>query len=615
LGSNAHPKAIPARQGSSRTRADSRARRFFAGIQARLVIVLLLASLPALGIFGSYVAYRYKAEKTAAIQELQQQARSIASSRGILLDQTEALLRSLASLPQLRNMSRDPGACGEVLVQVLQGAPQYANIAAADMEGRVLCRGIAVAPQQPIHVTDRAWFQRVVARQDFVVGNYTVGRGSGQASVHTAYPIFDDQHKMIGAVNAGIHLSWLKERFAAVNLPPGMVVALLDSDGTLLIRHPDPERLTGRKGPNLAPLIAEKGGGVAQLTMLDGVDRMVAFEPLGETRWSDLTVYVAEEPSYLWNPVWRLIGEQTAMFVMVLLLGILAAVAGAHWMVVRPVRLLQRAVDAYASGNRSARASAQTRDEGEIGRLARAFNAMAETLNHQEKALRKANAVKSRYLTIASHDFRQPLQVTMLGLEMALRTTDGKVRASLERAQRAAERLHGQLDLLADVVRADLLGVDAQSQIRAVSVSELFKDVEAAHAHSAAAKGLRLRFVSSKLQIASDPGALASIVNNLVLNAINYTSEGRVLVGCRKRSGKCRIEIHDTGSGIAPEHLERIFEAFHRVQPTAGTGLGLGLTIVKETASSLGHRILVHSKPGKGSCFCVEVPLWKESNR
>lgn len=583
---------------------------FPAGIQARLVLILLFASLPAFVVFAVYAAYRFQQEKVEAVQELQQRAQSIASTRGVLLDQTESLLQSLASLPQIRNMKQDPGACGEVLARMLKANPHYANIAVADAEGWVLCRGIALAPPKPINVADRAWFQRLVARRDFVVGNFAIGRGSGERSIHTAYPVFDDNHTLIGAVNAGIRLSWLSERFAALDLPRGIVVALLDSDGIVLLRHPQREgtQWVGGRMPEAARLIADLGRGVTDVKMLDRVDRIMAFEPLGGIRWNDVTVVVAAERSYFWEPLWKLIGIQAANFAVLLVLGVLAAALGAYWVVVRPVRILERAVVAYASGDRTARADASER--GELGQFAGAFNAMAERLNRQESALREASAQKSRYLAIASHDLRQPLQVTMMGLEKGIESTEGKVRDSLVRAQRAAQRLQGELDLLAEVVRADMTGKEVRQAVEAVSLSELFTRLADANQQAARAKGLELRLIKTGLTVASGHDALFTILNNLVMNAIAYTEQGRVVVGCRREGTRCRIEVHDTGPGIAPENRVAIFKAFHRLNRDSGAGLGLGLTIVKETASLLGHPLTMCSMPGRGSCFCVDVPIW-----
>jgi signal transduction histidine kinase len=580
------------------------------GVQARLVFILLLVSVPTFGVFiTGYVAYRVQEEKRAAVDLLQQQARAIASSRGVLLDQTEALLRSLASLPQLRNMSREPQACGEVLSETLQGSPQYSNIAAADMAGRVICRGLALQPKQPITVTDRAWFQRVVARREFVVGSYAIGRTSGEPSVHTAYPILDEQGRMIGAVNAGVRLSWLDERFAGVYLPRGILVMLIDSTGTLLLRHPTQPELIGRELPGAARIIVEQGRGTFDLQMLDGVRRIAAFEPLGGIRWDDITIVVAADSAYLWNPIWKTVGLQVIGFTLVLGLALIGAILGAYRLVVRPVRTLEAAVTAYASGDHGMRATEAA--PGELGRLARAFNAMAEQLSQQESALREASAQKSRYLAIASHDLRQPLQVMIIKLESGIANSDGKLRANLLIAQRAAERLMGQLDLLAGVVRADLEGSDLQLRIQEVSIGHLLENVARAHRDTAENNGIDFHVMKSSLAVASDPDALLTIINNLVMNAINYTTKGRVMVGCRRRGPMCRLEVHDTGPGIPPESRIKIFKAFQRLDPEASAGLGLGLSIARETAALLKHPLMVHSVVGKGSCFCVEIPLWK----
>lgn len=106
----------------------------------------------------------------------------------------------------------------------------------------------------------------------------------------------------------------------------------------------------------------------------------------------------------------------------------------------------------------------------------------------------------------------------------------------------------------------------------------------------------------------SHPILLSGILRNLLRNAIDYTPfGGRVTVGCRRRGSELRIDVRDTGVGIRPEALERIFEAFERSDDTRpdGLGLGLGLFIVKRAAGLLGHRLEIRSTPGRGSCFTV----------
>jgi two-component system CheB/CheR fusion protein len=105
------------------------------------------------------------------------------------------------------------------------------------------------------------------------------------------------------------------------------------------------------------------------------------------------------------------------------------------------------------------------------------------------------------------------------------------------------------------------------------------------------------------------------MLRNLLSNAFKYTLHGKVLLGCRRRGDKLRIEVQDTGSGIPEGELEAIFEEFHQLDNPArerSRGLGLGLAIVQRLSVLLSHAIDVRSRPGKGSAFTVEVPLGRE---
>ena len=124
--------------------------------------------------------------------------------------------------------------------------------------------------------------------------------------------------------------------------------------------------------------------------------------------------------------------------------------------------------------------------------------------------------------------------------------------------------------------------------------------------------GLGWRVVPSSLSVRSDPRLLEQMIRNLLSNAVKYTNKGKILLGCRRRGDKLRIEVWDTGIGIPEEQLQAIFEEFHQLDNPArerSKGLGLGLAIVERLADLLGHAVDVRSRPGKGSVFAVEVPL------
>jgi CheY-like chemotaxis protein/anti-sigma regulatory factor (Ser/Thr protein kinase) len=137
------------------------------------------------------------------------------------------------------------------------------------------------------------------------------------------------------------------------------------------------------------------------------------------------------------------------------------------------------------------------------------------------------------------------------------------------------------------------------------------RQLEVEFAPMARAKGLQLKFVTSTRSVRSDRRLLRRLLQNLISNAIKYTPQGRVLIGCRLGQGKLRLDVYDTGLGIPKSKQRAIFHEFHRLDQGAkvARGLGLGLSIVERIARVLDHRVDLQSKPGRGSQFSVTVPL------
>jgi len=142
-------------------------------------------------------------------------------------------------------------------------------------------------------------------------------------------------------------------------------------------------------------------------------------------------------------------------------------------------------------------------------------------------------------------------------------------------------------------------------------LDELLRQLEVEFAPLAREKGLRLTFVTSTRAIRSDRRMLRRLLQNLISNAVKYTPQGRVLIGCRLGKGKLRISIYDTGLGVPKSKQRAIFQEFHRLDQGAkvARGLGLGLSIVERIARVLDHPVEIQSKPGRGSNFSVAVPL------
>jgi CheY-like chemotaxis protein/anti-sigma regulatory factor (Ser/Thr protein kinase) len=122
------------------------------------------------------------------------------------------------------------------------------------------------------------------------------------------------------------------------------------------------------------------------------------------------------------------------------------------------------------------------------------------------------------------------------------------------------------------------------------------------------AKGLRLRFRPTDRWVMSDAVLLERALRNLVSNAVRYTERGGVLVAARLLNGLVRLEVRDSGIGIAEGDRQRIFDEFFQVERNAARGgLGLGLAIVARSMELLGHRLSVRSAPGRGSLFAIDL--------
>ena len=224
-----------------------------------------------------------------------------------------------------------------------------------------------------------------------------------------------------------------------------------------------------------------------------------------------------------------------------------------------------------------------------------------------------ANRAKSLFLAAASHDLRQPTHA--LGMFVArLGQLEHSTETShlIERLDTSVQAMRDLLDALLDISRLDAGAVPVHLQ--AFALSDVFDQLQTELALVSAEKGLSLRVRPCNVWVLSDPVQLHRILLNLLSNALRYTSAGAVLLACRVTQGgrSARIEVWDSGIGIAPEHQEAIFKEFYQVgnvERDRRKGLGLGLNIVQRTAVLLQHKLQMWSQPGVGSRFSVEVPL------
>lgn len=234
-----------------------------------------------------------------------------------------------------------------------------------------------------------------------------------------------------------------------------------------------------------------------------------------------------------------------------------------------------------------------------------------DELQEKSRQLEMANLAKSRFLAAASHDLRQPLHALNLFVAQLRDESDPTERARLIAYIEAAVSAMNELfEALLDMSRLDA-GV-LEPNLTEFPIERLLKRIETTFTEAAREKGLRLGVVSSSAWVRSDFILLERIVLNLVSNAVRYTPHGGVVIGCRHRGNRLRINVWDSGSGIPQDQQQHIFGEFYQIggrQLDRRAGLGLGLSIVDRLGQLLEHPVELASRPGKGSCFSISVPL------
>ncbi len=239
--------------------------------------------------------------------------------------------------------------------------------------------------------------------------------------------------------------------------------------------------------------------------------------------------------------------------------------------------------------------------------LALARQTMA--LMELRRALSRADAIENnlrRLMATAGHDLRQPLHAIGLILELVgKKTSDPSVARQIGFGLDATIQLGQKLDELA--LASSAAASSLLPERRRIRVQQHFEHLEQLWGPVARHQGVELRFVRCSAQVLSNPEMLDSMLGNLIGNAIKYTPRGRVLVGCRRLPGQTRIDVIDTGIGIAPHMQTLIFDAFRKTDPRS-EGLGLGLSIVRSTAEALGHALQLRSVPGHGTTVSLSLP-------
>jgi two-component system nitrogen regulation sensor histidine kinase NtrY len=291
--------------------------------------------------------------------------------------------------------------------------------------------------------------------------------------------------------------------------------------------------------------------------------------------------------------------------------GLILAILLSSWVatrVTRPVEELARAAHAVAAGNWKATVKVSTQDE--LGELAESFNRMTrDLLNHQERLMQSERVAAWRELARRLvHELKNPLFPLQLTVENLLRAREHGPEQFDETFRESATTLLAEISNLKNIIgRFSDFSQMPQPQFQAVKLNELLESVVRLHQAQLTKANIACKLETSAAKpIAADPELLHRVLSNLVLNAIEAMPEGGTLaLRATERNDHFRIEVSDTGTGLAPEQSAQLFTPYYTSKPH---GTGLGLAIVQSIISDHGGRISVISEPGRGTTFIIELP-------
>ncbi|WP_254425095.1 hybrid sensor histidine kinase/response regulator [Rhodanobacter sp. B04] len=299
----------------------------------------------------------------------------------------------------------------------------------------------------------------------------------------------------------------------------------------------------------------------------------------------------------------------------------------ARW-ISAPLRHLADAVQQLGAGNR--KVVVAVTDRTEIGELQQGFNHASAALfdiqrgmqqqieqatlelAHKNAALEAASVARARFLAAASHDLRQPLYaLTLFSAALAVDETDPRRLDRIAHIQECVQSLDHLFSELLDLSRLESGAI--QVELSEFPLDRVFIEVCRNFDMVAEQRGLQLTTRHTGLWVRSDRTMLTRMLNNLISNALRYTHLGGVLIGARREGADhLRIEVWDTGRGIAPEHLASVFDEFYRIDDhhhdSSSRGLGLGLATVQRLAQLLDTEVRVKSRLGRGSVFHFKLP-------
>jgi signal transduction histidine kinase len=560
-------------------------------IQAHLTRLVLASLLPAGAAAFLLIGYSYERQEQSVQQNALATTRALTQAVDRELAIGRTALQALATSPYLTN-----GNLAAFDVQARQALAELPgnNIVVSDASGQQLLNTLS-PPGEPLpRHGNPSQLQRVFQTGQPVVSDLYVGPVARQLVIGIDVPVWRDG-RVAYVLSMGFFPTRLAEILMHQQLPPSWVVAIFDSQGTVVARTHNPDRYVGQKGaPALVGRLAKDMEGQVETVTLEGINVQMAFSRSSQSNWSvAIGIPSAEFEAPLRSSMLWIVGGTLVL----LALGIaLARVLAGR---------IQRAIRALIP-------PAVALAHGEPIKIARLDLVEAEEVANAMASAAKVLRDREEILAVVTHDLRNPLNTMIMlatAAELEARRLDAeRLRASASLMRETAQGMSGLVDdLLAITVAHRGRSMLKMARVNAANV--LAKAVQAARPQLEHA-GLQVEVTTPPElpDVQVDLDRIVRVFRNLLDNARKYTEpQGRVAIWAEAPPDCVRFYVANSGPALSREQLDNMFQLFWQAQ-TDRRGTGLGLSISRSIVDTHGGRIWAEPQQGMRVRICVELP-------
>lgn len=581
------------------------------GIRGRLILLVagVFLAMLAISIFDAYRAWESNSRQLKDSLKKRTELAAVAFEQWATNQQEPlATLAEIIEDKPIRSIIIESN-----LQYLIETRPNWINLRIVDAQGTTLLNS-SRGQEIPQSLID----DLLIKLQEKKIWTFTTDR-----TLNNEHPVFSIARplKEGGAIIAQIEGETVKNLFNDIELAESSVVLVFDKDGKLLYRRISAEVSFSSEigGTSLIESLGDERIKTAEIeSPFDGISRVYG---LARTQNTENIIVIGISDQIFYEPLRQQIYRQLQIGLLIFMIA-LGVSLFLGYRILKPISNLKEAADNFAIGNRGFKADEKT--GGELGELGKAFNQMADQINQREDRLKELDSMKSEFVSSVSHELKTPL-TTIKTLTHVLRENKADDSEKNEYLDIIASECDRQILLVSNIL--DISQIESGKnlyQLEKVNLKKVLQDVYQSEKATAELKNNRLELDNTldSLFVKANQQALQRVFRSLVENAVKYTPEGgKINVSTETSANEIIVRISDTGCGILPDDLPKIFNKFYRGRPNSDKtespnqagGVGLGLYVTKKIVEQLGGQISAENNQTGGANLTVKLEIWKDS--